>query len=327
MIRLRISVNKTVLSREILLLLFLCCCYSAYGQQMPFNPVSYRIFSPFLLNPAVAGSKDYTSFDILAGFNGKSYSQVVSGNARIARKTSGYGTSGSIYSFTNIGTGGYAYNDFNSTDSIRDAGISAALSYHIPLNNKALSFLSIGASVKGMYHFYYGNSDLALPYKEFYFPNVDVGIYLYNPNSYAGISATNLLDPPVDTATLTNYHIPISRQYNFLAGYKFVISRALNLVLEPSVIIHTNDTLAFDIKENIEPALKLYVENFCIGTYFNDFNKISFLFQYRYPKFYVGAFFALPKNSPFFKKSLTAEVAFGINFSHNKSGYTKYGHW
>lgn len=323
MIHLRIPVFKRIL----ILILVLSSLNSAYGQQIPFNPVSYRIFSPFLLNPAIAGSKDYTSFDIVAGFNGKSYSQVISGNARLARKTSGYGPSGRIYSFTNIGTGGYAYNDFNSTDSIRNAGISADLSYHIPLNKRALSFLSIGASVKGMYHFYQGNSDLSIPYKEFYFPNVDVGIYLYNPMAYAGISATNLLDPPVDTATLTNYQIPVSRQYNFIAGYKFLISRALNLVLEPSVIIHTDDTLAFDIKENIEPALKLYAGNFCVGTYFNDYSKISFFFQYRYPKFYVGTFFALPKNSPFFKKSLTAEIALGINFSHNKSSYTKYGHW
>ena len=79
--------------------------WKLFGQQMPFNPVSYRIFSPFILNPAIAGSKDYMSFDVLAGFNGKSNSQVASGNARIARKTSGYGTSGRIYSYTNIGAG------------------------------------------------------------------------------------------------------------------------------------------------------------------------------------------------------------------------------
>jgi type IX secretion system PorP/SprF family membrane protein len=317
----------SALKKTLLAFLLLSFFYSAFGQQMPFNPVSFRIFSPFLLDPAIAGSKDYTSFDILAGFNGKSFSQVVSGNARIARKTSGYGPSGRIYSYTNIGTGVYAFNDFNSSDSTHNAGAGVDLAYHIPLNKKALSFFSIGASVKGMYHFLNGDSDLNRPYKEFYYPNVDVGIYWYNPKSYAGISATNLLDPPLDPDTLTNYRIPVSRQYNFIAGYKFIISRELNLVVEPSVIIHTDDSLAFDLKENIEPALKLYAGNFCIGTFFNDYSKISFFFQFRYPKFYVGTFFALPKDSPFFKKSLTAEIAMGINFSHTKSGYTKYGHW
>ena len=321
--------NLKILAYKKILLVFLvlpwACC--AFGQQMPFNPVSNRIFTPFVINPAVAGSKDFLSFDLLAGFSGQSNSQMISGNTRLSKKTPGYGDTGSVYSFTNIGTGGFAYNDYNSSDSTHNAGFAATASYHIPLNSKALSFVSIGASVKGMYHFAEGDSSGNIPLKEFFFPNVDFGVYMYNPNSYAGISVTNLLDPPDDTDTLTVYCIPVSRQFNLIAGYKFILSRSLNIVLEPSLIIHTDDSLSFDIKENIEPALKLYAGNFCIGTYFNDYSNISFFFQYRYPKFYVGTFFALPKDSPFYKKSLTAEVALGINFSHNKSGYTQSGHW
>ncbi len=323
MVRSRISVFRKLS----LFILAWFCLYPSFGQQIPFNPVSYRIYSPFIINPAIAGSKDYFSLDMIAGFNGKSYSQVLSGNTRITKKVLGYLPSGKTYSYTNIGTGFSAYNDFQTADSTHNAGISAAVAYHIPLSKKALSFLSLGASVKGMYHFNEGNPDRSMPYKEFYFPNVDVGIYLYNPKTYAGLSVTNLLDPPKDTATLASYQIPLSRQYNFIAGYKIVLSRELNLVLEPSILIHTDDSLSFDIKKSIEPALRLYAGNFCLGTYFNDYSKISFFFQYRYPSFYVGTYFALPKDSPFFKKSLTSEIAFGINFSHNKSGYTKNGHW
>jgi len=323
MIRSKMSVYKKLF----LFIIASLCFYSSFGQQIPFNPVSYRIYSPFIINPAIAGSKDYFSLDMIAGFSGKSYSQIISGNTRITKKVLGYLPSGRTYSYTNIGTGFSGYNEYETSDSTHNAGISAAVAYHIPLNKRALSFLSVGASVKGMYHFYEGNLDHSMPYKQFYFPNVDVGLYLYNPKAYAGLSATNLLDPPKDTATLANYKVPVSRQYNFIAGYKIVLSRALNLVLEPSILIHTNDTLLFDIKESIEPALKLYAGNFCLGTYFNDYSKISFFFQYRYPSFYVGTYFALPKDSPFFKKSLTSEIAFGINFSHNKSGYTKNGHW
>jgi type IX secretion system PorP/SprF family membrane protein len=297
------------------------------GQQVPFNPVSHRIYTPFIINPAIAGSKDYLSLDMLAGFKGKSYSQMVSGNTRIVRKVLGYLPSGRTYSFTNFGAGFSGYNDFEISDSTRYAGVNAALSYHIPLNKRALSFISIGASIKGMYHFYRGDYDQNIPYKEFYFPNVDFGIYMYNPKLFAGISATNILDPPSDTSSLTYYAVPVSRQYFLTAGYKFILSRSLNIVLEPSVIIHTDDSLAFDLKESIEPALKLYAGDFCLGTFFNDYSKVSFFFQYRYPKFYVGTYFALPKDSPFFKKSLTSEIALGINFSHNKSGYTKNGHW
>jgi len=310
-----------------LILLTLFYCELSFGQQVPFNPVSYRIYTPFLINPGIAGSKDYFSVDMLAGFSGKSYSQILSGNTRITKKVLGYLPSGRTYSYTNIGVGLSAYNSFETGDSTHNAGVSATGAYHFPLSKKALSFLSVGVSIKGMYHFHEGDTNRSIPFKEFYFPNVDVGLYLYNPKAYGGLSVTNLLDPPTDTVTLSNYSIPVSRQYNFIAGYKIVLSRSLNLVLEPSILIHTDDSLSFDIKESIEPALKLYAGNFCLGTYFNDYSKISFFFQYRYPKFYVGTYFALPKDSPFYKKSLTSEIAFGINFSHNKSGYTKYGHW
>ena len=314
--------------RKIYTLLFsLFCLFPSFGQQMPFNPVSYRIYSPVLFNPAIAGSKDYLSIDLLAGFQGNSYSQAISGNTRLVKKIVGYRELGNSYRFTNFGMGFSGFNEYNEKDSTHNAGISAGIAYHIPLNKKALSFLSIGASVKGMYHFNEGNADLNIPYKEFYSPNVDLGIYLYHPKFYAGLSATNILAQPEDTATLSNYKIPISRQYNFIAGYKIVLSRDLDIILEPSLIIHTDDSLSFDIQENVEPLIKLYAGNFCVGTYFNDYSKVSFFFQYRYPRFYVGTFFALHKDSPYFKTPLTAEIAFGVNFSRNKSGYTKNGHW
>lgn len=295
------------------------------GQQMPFNPFSYRIFSPFVINPAVAGSKDFFSTDVLAAFTGEAYSQMVSSNGRLLKKEPAYSLSAPTYKFTRIGIGGSLFND--TYDLIQTAGASLAVSYHHPLNKNSLSFISAGASVKGIYHHYDGTVDLSIPEKEFVFPEVDLGIYFYNPSGFAGISATNILARPEDTDGEISYKVPVSRLYNFIAGYKFVISRQLKIVAEPSLTITTDDSLSFDIRENIEPALRMYFSNFCIGTYFNDYSKISFFFQYKYPKFYVGTFFALPKDSPFFKKSLTAEVAFGLNFSHKKAGYTEYGHW
>jgi type IX secretion system PorP/SprF family membrane protein len=294
----------------------------SFGQQLPFYPVSYRIFSPLIINPAYAGSKDFFSADIIAGFQGETYSQIISGNTRISKKVPGYVLSSKSSEFTNIGVGGSVFNTMNDTSQLSGAG--AGFSYHIPINKESLTFLSIGASVKGAYYLYKGDEDLSRPSKEFIFPNADFGIYLYNPSFFAGLSATNLLGR---NDTLTKYYVPLSRQYNLQAGVKILISRSLRLVVEPSVMINTDDSLSFDIKENIEPMLKVYAGNFCIGTYFNDYSKISFFFQYRFPRLYVGAFFALPKDSPYFKETPTTEIAVGINFTRNKSGFTKNGHW
>jgi len=188
-----------------LVLLVFFFCKMSFGQQMPFNPVSYRIFTPFMFNPAIAGSKDYLSMDLIAGFQGESYSQALSGNTRISKKIEGYRELGTSYEFTNFGVGFSGFNEYNADDSTHNAGITGGISYHIPLNKKALSFLSIGGSLKGMYHFYDGDPDQDIPSKEFYSPNVDLGIYYYDPNLYAGLSVTNLLNQPKDTSTLTNY--------------------------------------------------------------------------------------------------------------------------
>jgi hypothetical protein len=158
-------------------------------------------------------------------------------------------------------------------------------------------------------------------------PNFDAGIYFYNPDLYIGLSANNILGTHEDPDTLNTYAIPVSRTFFLHTGYKIVLSRSLDIVLEPSVILVTDDSLNFDLKEMIKPALKLFIGNFCLGTYFNDFDKISFFFQFKYPSFYVGSYFEMPKNSPFYKKSLTTEIAVGINLWGNKSGYTDRSYW
>lgn len=298
---------------------------SSYGQSLPFYPVSYRIFNPLMLNPGFAGSKDFFSADILAGFQGEIYSQMISSNTRLSKKVPGYLLSSRSTEFTNFGVGGTLFNTID--EYTQSSGAAGSFAYHLPINKQSLTFLSIGASVKGTYHRFKGDPDLSLPSKDFLFPNADFGVYLYNPSFFAGLSAINLLGRPEDKDTISNYLIPVSRQYNFQGGVKIVVSRSLRLVVEPSVLIHTDDSLTFDVKENIEPMLKVYAGNFCLGTYFNDYSKISFFFQYRFPRLYVGTFFALPKDSPYFKESPTTEIAVGINLSRNKSGFTKNSHW
>lgn len=317
----------STIKKVFLILLILSFFKVSSGQQMPFNPISYRIFSPFILNPAIAGSKDFFSLDLLAGFVGESNSQVLSGNTRLMKKQPEYLQAPATVTYSNIGAGVYGFHDYQAPNNTHTAGGSIALAYHIPLDRKALSFISIGASAKGVYHYFGGDTLNELPSKKFLFPETDFGICFYNPSIYAGLSATNILPAKKDTSTLSPYLVPVSRQYNFIIGYKFVLSKAINLVLEPSIMVYTDDSLSFSPRENIEPVLKLYASNFCIGTYFNDYGKVSFFFQYRYPRFYVGTYFALPKETAYYKKSITAEIAVGLNLSRYQGGYTKKALW
>ena len=316
--------------KVLLIFLILSVCKLSDGQQMPFNPVSYRIYSPFLLNPGIAGSKDFFSLDLLAGFTGQSNSQLISGNTRIMKKQPEYLQAPATSTFSNFGVGGFLFRDYQVPGNSGDfysAGGGATFAYHIPVDREGLSFISIGATVKGISHHFNGDTVKIIPSKSFTFPEADFGIYFYNPSFFAGISATNILPAKKDTAMVNPYVVPVSRQYNFMIGYKFVLSKSINLVLEPSIMVFTDDSLSFNPRENIEPVIRLYASNFCIGTYFNDYSKVSFFFQYRYPRFYVGTYFALPKETAYYKKAITAEIAVGLNLSHSRGGYTKNALW
>lgn len=291
------------------------------GQQTPFNPISYRVYDPFVLNPAAAGSKDYFLVNGVASFQGKYKSQLITGNARICKKTEGFFPSAQSRDFTNFGVGGTVFNDVSDTS--KSAGFSIAASYHIRINKQSTSFISIGASVKGIYNRLYTKStvvDGARP-QETYLPNVDLGVYLYGSRFTAGLSATNLL------GSEDSLGIPVKPEYFLTAGYKFVLSRSLDIVFEPSLIAHTGDSLSGELKDILNPMIKLYIENICIGTYFNNYGNNSFFFQYNFPAVSIGTYFEYPKGTPFYKQELVAEFTLGLNLSRLRFRNKDPLHW
>jgi len=316
-----------LVKRSLTALLFLLtgCMGSSFGQQVPDNPVSYRIFDPFIYNPAMTGSKDYFAIDLIAGKFGGSNSQLLSGNARLSRTQSKYSSSTTIPEFTNIGIGGYLFNDYTGTS--RNAGAAASMSYHLKIDREALSYVSFGISAKAVFNRYYGNSDLGEPAQNTFFPNFDAGVYYYSPHFFAGISATNLLGTPADKDTADSYTVNASRQLFLTAGYKIMLSKPLNIVIEPSLIINTDDSFSAKITDMIQPVVKLYAGNIFLGTYFNDFHKTSIFFKYKYKAAYIGTFFELKNGSPFYKTPLLAEAVLGLNISAVKSGISRQNHW
>ena len=163
--------------------------------------------------------------------------------------------------------------------------------------------------------------------KKTLYPDFDLGIYYFDTKFFTGLSTTNLLRNTKNNDTVGNRQIPVSRQYFFTAGYKILLIKSLNIVLEPSVLINAFDSTLKDIPDNINPILKLYLDNFCVGTYFLSHGKTSFFFQYKYSMFYIGAFFELPKKSPYFKRKPLVEFTAGINIQIDKSRYSPHNHW
>ena len=290
--------------------LFISCSLSA--QHTPYNPISNRVFTPFVINPAMAGSKDFLALDLSATIQGENYSQLLSGNSRIAKKGPRYFGAPVAKSFTRIGMGAAIFNDVSGPS--RNLGLGIATSYHIPLNDKNLSFLSAGIAFKGIYNIMDSLPDPGAPARNAFIPNADAGIYLYGQKFHVGLSATNILGNMTDSADMAIYQIPVSRQYFFIAGYKFVLSKSLNIVIEPSLIVNLDDSLDFSDKNSYNPMLKLYMDAFCIGSYLHSYHNLTFFFQYKFPGFYIGTLVDFPRNVPFYKTDLTVEIAAGFNF-------------
>jgi type IX secretion system PorP/SprF family membrane protein len=316
----------SVIKKLLPILLLIFSFNASDGQQTPLNPISYWVFVPYIYNPAIVGSKDFISIDMNAAFEGKSKSQVISGNIRFSKTQGGYFSSPDIIEFENSGIGGSVFNDANGRS--RNTGLSAAGSYQIPLGTRKLSFLSFGASVKGVYNrldtadIESGNFS-----KKTFYANLDLGLYYFSSNFFSGFSITNLLNIPDKNNNIGMIKIPVSRQYFFTAGYKFIISTSQHIVLEPSLLISTYDSTFNKIPDNINPILKFYVGNFCVGTYFLGNGKTSFFAQFRYPKFYVGTFFELPKKIPYFKRIPLVEFTLGLNLQIDKSRLSDHSHW
>jgi len=76
------------------------------------------------------------------------------------KKQESFVSSTGLKEFTRIGTGISVFSENMSLAA--SSGASAAFSYHIPLNSRNLSFLSVGASAKAYRHSFDGDTSLGL---------------------------------------------------------------------------------------------------------------------------------------------------------------------
>ena len=108
--------------RAAYILLFLLACNFASGQQLPIY--SQYLYNRFLINPAVAGSDGYTSFNLTAreqwvGYYGAPRTFSFSGQARLLKRgmtIRHVGPGRQVYrpkSDGRVGLGGYIFSDKN----------------------------------------------------------------------------------------------------------------------------------------------------------------------------------------------------------------------
>lgn len=290
--------------------------FSLYAQGAPSKLLSLPVYHPMVLNPAFAGSKDFTSISLTTKASKWPDTQILNFNTRLLS---------SHDKFSNIGLGAYLFQE-QFTDSW-NTGFAVSGAYHYPLDRQKLNFISLGATLKGVFAVpketeAVAGDSLATKFR----PNMDLGIYYYGPHVFAGISSTTIFgtDTGGDSAL---YYSDFDRQYNFEVGYKFLISKKLGIVIEPSLLASLDDETISNPLEQIVPYLKIYLKDFYIGTYLKDTDIFALFFQYQFPKFYTGVFLQFPRVGYLNDENIIFEVSAGLNLGRGDPKFTQHRHW
>ena len=242
--------------RPVYILLFFISCCTVNAQQLPLY--SQYLYNKFLINPAVAGSDGYTSFNLTAreqwvGYYGAPQTFSFSGQTRLLKKSLAIKKSKikrQAYrpkSDGKVGLGGYVFNDRNGL--IQRTGFQATYSYHMWLENSTQ--LSMGLAVTGYYlkinekeiNFEnpdepWLNNDLR---KGIFVPDATFGIYLLNPKFSIGFSADQLFQAAVKIGSKAFSEFKMARQFYIFGSYNF--SRGAYVELQPSFLLRMSEQL------------------------------------------------------------------------------------
>ena len=272
--------------------------FSVHGQQS--QPFTQYLFSRFLLNPAACGADGYTSIGLTAkdhwtGFPGAPVNQTLTAQVRVPREgIFGKGSSYRItngYSPENVGLGAAIYNDMRGP--IRTTGAHFTYAYHMETPTGQLSF-GLTTSFSQLYidrdkivtetsDRYIDGSKLSS-----FIPEASFGVHYTTHYYYTGLSATNLFQSYLTFGGRNSSDYRLERQYIFLVGFIFDVSREWSIV--PGAQVKFTERGAFQVDGTI---IGYYFDQFWGGFAYRSggggaMGGTSFIFGVRYDQYHFG---------------------------------------
>jgi Bacteroidetes-specific putative membrane protein len=242
--------------RAAYILLFLLSCNFASGQQLPIY--SQYLYNRFLINPAVAGSDGYTSFNLTAreqwvGYYGAPRTFSFSGQTRLLKRgltIRHKGAGRQVYrpkSDGRVGLGGYIFSDKNGI--VQRTGFQFSYSYHMWLRNETQ--LSMGLAFTG-YHFKIDEKEISFenanePWmnnelrRGIFVPDAIFGVYLLNSRYSVGFSADQLFEASLKVGDYAYKNYKLDRHYYLFGSYYFELNNYIDL--EPSFLFVMSEQL------------------------------------------------------------------------------------
>lgn len=212
--------------------LILCCLligHFAISQQMP--QYTQYILNSYVINPAIAGSKDY--------FEGKINHREQWLGITDAPRTNIISAYGPL--MDNMGVGGYLFSDINGPT--RQLGLSLSYAYHIKLNEEMkLSMALYGSilqfSIDGSKISTANINDPVLSngLQSGIIPDAGFSSYFYTEKYFAGVSFAQLTNTRIKYKQITaTTDGTLTGHYFLMGGYNFNIND--DLLLQPSVLV------------------------------------------------------------------------------------------
>ena len=277
------------------IILFMFLSLAVRAQQMPLY--SQYVMNAYMINPAIAGSDGYTSFNLTArqqwvGFKDAPSTQSFSAQTRILRKNyviknrSINNRSLKPSSKGRVGLGGFIYNDRNG--AIDRTGLQLSYAYHIFVRETQLSFgLSVGIfqfRVREELITFAHEDPLASSLKKvIYVPDANLGFYMLNGRYFAGISVNQLFQSYLKLGNRALEEYKMIRHYYVLGGYRFDLRSDFDI--EPSFLFKATEKMAF--QADLGGRL-YYREDYWVGIMYRTSGDIIFLAGIRYNQFYFG---------------------------------------
>lgn len=291
----------------ILLVLILIPAFAAAQQSPHFTQY---MFNDFVINPALAGTKDYYQIS-----SNHRFQWVGLADPPLTNTLSINGPHGKLP----MGFGGYIYNDVTGPTS--RTGITGAYAYNIEINRdiRISGGISIGLmqyKLDGAQLTVKDNSDLAIQPVVYnaYVPDAGIGFYAYADEWYAGFSVSqlfnnklNLLEEPIGINKLKSH-------FYLTGGYKYEINR--DFTAEPSIIIKGTAPKAyqFDLTARV-----IWQEMAWGGISYRMKDAISILMGYIYDEqFYFGYAYDIGTSGLRKFNSGTHEIMIGYKFNDIK---------
>ena len=228
---------------------FLIATGFAAGQQLPIY--SQYLYNKFLINPAVAGSDGYTSFNLTAreqwvGYSGAPRTFSFSAQTRMLKRSYVLKQTNArrqVYrpkSDGRVGLGAYIFSDKNGL--IKRTGLQFSYSYHMWLRNTTQ--LSMGLAFTG-YHYKIDETEINFedpnePWmnnnlrRGMFVPDAAFGIYLLNAKFSAGFSADQLFEGSAKIGNEAYQYFRMNRHYYLFGSYYFELNSYSEL--QPSLL-------------------------------------------------------------------------------------------